>query len=87
MTLDREILKDCLELDGSLIDYESPFKFCIRQYNSTFLPYMDQIISSLDCRDILTKSDIVKNMYVIFKNQSDIFYRAQIIYMDSNIES
>lgn len=87
MTLSREILEGNLELVGSVIEYKSPFNFRIRKYNSNFLPFMDQILLDLDSRYILTKSDVVKNMYVILKNQSDVIYRAQIVDIDSDNES
>lgn len=87
MFLNKENLKDNIELVGSLIYYKSPFNFRIRKYNSSFLPFMEQIITNLDCRYILEKSDIIKDMYVIFQNHSNIIYRAQIIDFDSDVES
>ncbi|VVC24546.1 Hypothetical protein CINCED_3A019121 [Cinara cedri] len=86
LTLNREILEGNLELVGSLIEYKSPFNFRIKKYNPNFLLFMDQILSDLDSRYILTKSDVVKNMYAIFKNQSDVIYRTQIVDIDSDIE-
>lgn len=87
MSMNKEVLDDNLELIGSLIYYKSPFNFRIKQYSQTFLTLMNQILISLDSRYILTKTDIVKNMYVIFQSECFIVHRAQIIDIDSDIES
>lgn len=86
--LRKDSLNDIQEIVGLLIYYKSPFNFRIRQYNSNFQPFIDQIKSSLNSRFILTQSELVINMYVIYqKKQSDSIYRAQIINMDSEVES
>lgn len=87
MSIIKEVSEDNLEFVGSLIYYKSPFDFRIKQYSPTFLTFMNQILINLDRRYILTKSDIVKNMNVIFQNKCFIIHRAQIIDVDSNIDS
>lgn len=88
MFLTKENLKDNQEIIGSLIYYKSPFNFQVRKYNPNFESFMNHIKSNVDSRYILIKCDIVKNMYVIYHNQSDdSIYRAQVIDMDSEIKS
>lgn len=71
----------------SLICYKSPFNFRVRQHNPQFEYLMDQIKSDLDSRRVLKKYELIKNMYVIYQNQSYFIYRAQIIDMDIEVES
>lgn len=87
MFLRKENLKDNKEIICSLIYYKSPFNFCVRQYNPNFELFMEQIKSTLGTRHILTKCQLVKNMYVIYQHQLNSIYRAQIIDMDSEVES
>jgi cell fate regulator YaaT (PSP1 superfamily) len=88
MYLSRESMKNGLEIIASLINYKSPLNFRVRQYNSNFDIYLNKIKSNLNLRHVLSKYDLVKNMYVIFQNSSDsMIHRAQIIDMDSGIES
>lgn len=87
MFLKREDMKDKLEIIASVINYKSPLNFRVRQYNSNFEMLMNKIKSTLNLRYILNKNDLVKNMYVIYQNPSDAIHRAQIIDMDSGIES
>lgn len=87
MFLTKENSNDCQEIIGSLIYYKSPFNFKVRQYNPNFEILMNQIISNLNSRYILTKCDLIKNMYVIYQNHSNSIYRAQVIDMDSEIKS
>lgn len=88
MFLRKEHLKeDSKEIVGSLIYYKSPYNFRIRQYNQDFEYFMDQIKSVLESRRLLTKFELVKNMHVIYQNQLHFIYRAQIIDMDSEVES
>lgn len=75
------------EIVGSLICYKSPYSFRVRQYNSNFIPFMDKIKSDLDSRKVLIKSELVKNMYVIYQNQSSSVYRAQVIDIDHELNS
>uniref|UniRef100_A0A2S2R5N5 Tudor domain-containing protein n=1 Tax=Sipha flava TaxID=143950 RepID=A0A2S2R5N5_9HEMI len=87
MYLSRESMKNGLEIIASLINYKSPLNFRVRQYNSNFDIYLNKIKSNLNLRHVLSKYDLVKNMYVIFQNSSDsMIHRAQIIDMDSGIE-
>lgn len=79
--------KDGQEILCSLISYKSPFNFRVRQYNPQFESFMNQIKSNLDSRYILKKCDLIKNMYVIYQNQLHFIYRAQVIDMDSEVES
>jgi len=87
MFLSKDDLNDCQDIIGLLIYYESPFNFQLKQYNPNFVPFMNQIKSNLDSRYILTKYDLVKNMYAIYQDQLDCVYRVQIIDMDSEIIS
>jgi len=88
MCLRKEILLNTTyEIIASLIYYKSPFNFHVRQYNPNFNSYMDQIKSTLNSRHILSKCELLKNMYIIYQSQSDCIYRAQIIDMDSEIKS
>lgn len=88
MFLRKEHLnEDNKEIIGSLICYKSPFNFRIRQYNQDFGYFMDQIKSGLKSRKLLAKCELIKNMHVIYQNQLHSVYRAQIIDMDSEIES
>lgn len=83
----ENFLNNSQEIIGSLIYYKSPLNFRIRQYSPNFKHFMDQVKSSLESRYILTKCKLIKNMYVFYKNQLDCIYRAQIIDMDSEVES
>lgn len=81
-------MKNGQEIIASLINYKSPLSFRVRQYNSNFDMFMKKIKSNLNLRYVLSKYDLVKNMYVIFQNPLDnVIHRAQIIDMDSGIES
>lgn len=86
MFLKKENL-DVQEIVGSLICYNSPYSFYVRQYDSNFVPFMDKIKSNLDSRNVLIKSELVKNMYVIYQNRSNSVYRAQVTDMDSEVKS
>lgn len=83
----ENFLNDYQEIIGSIIYYKSPFNFRVRQYNPNFKSFMNEISSFLESRYVLIKCELVKNMYVIYKNQLDCIYRAQIIDMDSEVES
>lgn len=84
MFLRREWLsnEDNQEIIGSLIHYKSPYNFRIRKYDSNFAPFMDQIKSTLNSRSILTQNELIKDMYVIYQNQFNSLYRAQVVDMD-----
>ncbi|XP_050421406.1 uncharacterized protein LOC126833881 [Adelges cooleyi] len=86
MSLQKEQLLSENEIKCKLLYYKSPLYFHMRQYNSNFQTYLEQINSTLESRCILKKNDIVKNMYVIYQNDSKSIYRAQVISMDSDIE-
>lgn len=79
--------KDNEEMIGQLIYYKSPFNFRLRQYDPSFNPYMDRVKSLLNTRYVLKKQNVVKNIYVIYQNQTKSIYRAQVIDIDSEIES
>lgn len=49
---------------------------------------MNKIKSSLNSRYILTRDELVKNMYVIYqKKESNSIHRGRIIDMDSEVKS
>lgn len=87
MFLRRESMNNEGEIIASLINYKSPLNFRVRQHNSNFEILMNKIRSTLNLRYILNKNDLEKHMYVIYQNPSDTIHRAQIIDMDSEIES
>lgn len=84
MFLRRECLSsiDNEEIIGLLIHYKSPYNFHIRKYDSNFAPFMDKIKSTLNSRYILTQNELIKNMYVIYQNQLNSIFRAQVVDMD-----
>lgn len=83
----KSLTEDDNEIVCSLICYKSPFNFRVRQHNAQFEYLMEQIKSNLDSRHVLKKYELVKNMYVIYQNQSYFIYRAQVIDMDFEVES
>lgn len=83
----HKLEKDCQEIIGSLIYYKSPFNFCVRLFDLNFESYFNEIKTSISNRCILTISELVKNMYVIFKNQSNYIFRAQVVDIDTEVNS
>lgn len=83
----EKLTEDGQEILCSLISYKSPFNFRVRQFNPQFESLMNQIKSNLDSRYTLKKYELKKNMYVIYQNQLHFIYRAQVIDMDSEVES